>query len=370
MGRTGDAMGGSGELDGQVLLDGRWVGATVAWNGGRVSTIERTGRVDGPMVMPGFVDLHCHGGGGADTMEGGDAVHRIARLHAAHGTAALLATTMTAPLDEVEEALRSVAIAMRRQGTDEAKLLGVHLEGPFISPDQLGAQPPHAIPATVAVLERLCTLAPIRVVTMAPEADPTGDCAAWLRTRGVRVQIGHTAADFETASNFIRANSGVTHLFNAMGGFHHRRPGTTAAALTHAVHAEIIADLQHAEPGAVLMALRAIPELYAVTDVTAASGMPDGLYKLGRYDVCRAGAPGRLASGGRAGSCLTMDEAFRNLASRGLSPEEASRRTSTIPADYVGAKGYGRIAVGAPACLVSVDLDGSLLGVVQNGRPL
>lgn len=364
-------MGGAGRIEGRVFLDGGWSTAAVSWEDGRISSVEPSGRdADGPLLVPGFVDLHCHGGGGADVMQAGEAVHQIARTHAAHGTAAFLATTMTAPLEEVEEALAAVARAMEKQGEDEAKILGVHLEGPFISPDQLGAQPPFAIPATVPLLERLCGLAPIRVITMAPEADPSGEVAAFLRGQGVRVQIGHTSAGFETSKAFILGNHGVTHMFNAMGGFHHRKSGCPGAALAHAEHAEIIADLHHADKGSILAARRAIPKLYAVTDATAASGMPDGAYKLGQYEVFRRDGTVRLASGGLAGSCLTMDGAFQNLVSIGLPPEEAALRTSTIAAAYVGAQDYGAIRPGARASFVAVAGDGGVQTVVHNGRML
>ncbi|RWO54459.1 amidohydrolase family protein [Mesorhizobium sp.] len=359
----------SGATVGNVYIDGQWTSARVTWRDGLVSTIEPFGKPSGGLfLIPGFVDLHCHGGGGADAMEAGEAAHQIARTHAAHGTAGFLVTTMTAPLPEVEDALLAVAQTMEQQGDDEAEILGVHLEGPFISPDQLGAQPPYAIPATIELMERLCALAPIRVVTLAPEADADGEVAAWLRTKGVRVQIGHTSVNFETAADWIRHRvDGVTHMFNAMGGFHHRKSGCIGAALAFADHAELISDLHHADTGALLAALRAIPGLYAVTDGTAASGMPDGEYRLGQHAVFRKNDTVRLASGGLAGSCLTMDQAFHNLISVGIPLEEAAKRTSTIAADYLGANKYGRLSVGSPASFVGVDERGLTSEVTSRG---
>ena len=360
----------SGATVGNVYIDRRWRSARVTWRDGVVTAIKPLGKhSEGLFLVPGFIDLHCHGGGGADAMEGGEAAHQIARTHAAHGTAGFLVTTMTAPLLEVEVALVAVARAMDRQGDDEAEILGVHLEGPFISPDQLGAQPPYAIPATIEIMERLCGLAPIKVVTLAPEADNNGEVSAWLRARGVRVQIGHMSVDFDIAADWIRGRAdGVTHLFNAMGGgFHHRQSGCIGAALAFADHAELISDLHHADTGALLAALRAIPCLYAVTDATAASGMPDGEYILGQHAVFRRGDTVRLANGGLAGSCLTMDRAFCNLISVGLPLEEAAKRTSTIAADYLGANKYGRLSVGSPASFVGVDERGLTSEVTSRG---
>ncbi len=362
-----------GATFGNIYVDNRWTSGRITWRDGVITTIEPVGGMaaGGLYLIPGFIDLHCHGGGGADAMAGEEAAHQIARAHAVHGTAALLLTTMTAPLPEIEAALCGVARAMEKQGADEAQILGVHLEGPFISADQLGAQPPFAIAATIELLNHLCELAPIKVITLAPEADVQGEVAAWLRIRGIRVQIGHTSVDFDTAADWIRRRvDGVTHLFNAMGGFHHRRSGCTGATLAFADHAEIICDLHHADVGALLAAFRAVPRLYAVTDGTAASGMPDGEYRLGQHAVFREADTVRLASGALAGSCLTMDKSYENLVSAGLTLKEAARRTSTIAADYVGTSQHGRLAVGAQASFVGVEGQGHARKIVCRGTVL
>ena len=166
----------------------------------------------------------------------------------------------------------------------------------------------------------------------------------WLCARDVRVQMGHTGCGYETACKcFANGQHGVTHLFNAMSPLQHRAPGAVGAALAHASYAELIPDLLHVHPGAIRVALRAIPNVFAVTDATAASGMPDGDYRLGRQQVRKCDNGVRLADGTLAGSCLTMLQAFRNLVAVGLPIEEASRRTSTIAADYLGLEDRGRI---------------------------
>jgi N-acetylglucosamine-6-phosphate deacetylase len=309
-----------------------------------------------PLLLPGFVDLHVHGGGGADTMDGGDAVATLARRHARHGTTSLLATTMTAPLAEVEAALRAAAPACAARPRGAAQVLGVHLEGPYISPDKLGAQPAFARAGVLEEILALAALAPIRLLTLAPDVPGHLALIPRLVAHGMRVQIGHTNAAYEGAVQALRSGaSSFTHLFNAMSPFHHRAPGAAGAALAHAERAELIADLLHVHPGAIRAALRAIPGLYCVTDATAAAGMPDGQYRLGRQTVDKCLGGVRMADGTLAGSTLTMDQAFRNLVSLGLGLAEASARTSTLAARYLGETDRARLAPGAFADVVVLD---------------
>lgn len=358
------------EVTGRILTPSGWKRGTLHMEGSRIAGIDETREAAG-YVIPGFVDLHCHGGGGADVMEAGEAVRVVARTHARSGTTALLATTMTDRRETIETALGAVRQAGAAPADDEAAVLGVHLEGPFISATKLGAQPDFAIDADIGLMERLMALADIRVVTCAPEADPDGALTRFLRERGVRVQIGHSSCDYETASRcFASGRHGVTHMFNAMSALHHRAPGIAGAALAHAEHAELIPDLLHVHPGAMRVALRAIPNVYAVTDATSASGMPDGEYRLGTQTVRKCGNGVRLADGTLAGSSLTLLQAFRNLVTIGLPVEEASRRTSTIAADYLGLEDRGRIEPGALADLVVLDDDLNLRSVFLRGKAL
>lgn len=341
-------------LKGRILMPEGFVSGRVHVENGRIAAIEPVEEAAaGPLVLPGFIDLHCHGGGGVDVMEGGDAVRQIARIHARSGTTAFLATTMTAPVADIEAALVAAEAVRLDQGSQEAAVLGIHLEGPFISRDRLGAQPDFVMTADIPLLERLTRLATIRVVTCAPEADPDGTATRWLAERGVRVQIGHSSADYETACRcFAAGRHGVTHMFNAMSALNHRAPGVVGAALAHADFAEVIPDLLHVHPGALRAAMRAIPNVYAVTDASPAAGMPDGDYRLGAQSVRKCGNGVRLEDGTLAGSSLTMMQAFRNLVEMGLSIEEASRRTATIAADYLGLADRGRLVPGAIADFV------------------
>jgi N-acetylglucosamine-6-phosphate deacetylase len=345
-------------LRGHVLTPGGWLAGTLTVADGRIAAVEGQPIDEGqardgsaPLLLPGFIDLHVHGGGGRDSMEGGDALATIAAAHARHGTTALLATTMTAPRSEIESALAGVApfCTPTGRGAGQARVLGVHLEGPYINPGKLGAQPDFASTATLAEVMALHAIAPLRLVTIAPEMTGHLELIVALRAAGFVVQIGHSAGRYEDGVAALKAGaSGFTHLFNAMTGLHHREPGMAGAALAHAERAELIPDLLHVHPGAIRAALRCIPGLYCVTDSTAAAGMPDGEYRLGRHTVTKCLGGVRLADGTLAGSTLTMDQALRNLVhTLGLPLAEASRRTSTLAAQHLGLVGRGVLRPGA-----------------------
>lgn len=354
LGIEGHVLTPTGFVRGRLSIEGQHIAAV---EGSPVG--EAAARAGGtlPIVLPGFIDLHVHGGGGADTMDAADAVATLARTHARHGTTALLATTMTAPLADIEAALRALAPLCRARTPGAARVLGVHLEGPYINPGRLGAQPDFARLPALAEILALHAIAPIRVLTLAPEVEGALALIAPLVDAGMRVQVGHSKASYEQACEALRCGAaGFTHLFNAMSGLHHREPGAAGAALAHALHAELIPDLLHVHPGAMRAALRAVPQLYCVTDATSATGMPDGQYRLGRQTVTKCLDAVRLADGTLAGSTLTMDRALRNLVfALGLPLAEASARLSTHAASYLGEPGRGVIEAGAFADLVLLD---------------
>jgi N-acetylglucosamine-6-phosphate deacetylase len=328
-----------------------------------------------PIVLPGFIDLHVHGGGGRDVMDGEDAARHVARVHAKHGTTSLLATTMTAPEDDLRRAFRGIAGNISAGGstmtdTGGAHILGVHLEGPFIAGDKLGAQPAFDRPVAREEIDALDAIAEIRLVTIAPEVAGHLDVIPDLVARGIVVQLGHSSASYEVAAAALAKGArGFTHLFNAMSPFHQRAPGMVGAALAHADYAELIVDLLHVHPGALRAALRAIPHAYCVTDSTAAAGMPDGDYRLGRQTVTKCGAGVRLADGTIAGSTLTMDQAFANLVDAlGLGIEDAAHRVSTFAADLLGIRDRGRIEIDAFADVVVLDRDLALVDVFVEGH--
>lgn len=343
--------------------------------GGRITAVEGD-RVEGPapgerIALPGFIDTHVHGGGGADVMDGGAAAATVARTHARHGTTAFLATTMTAPVDEIETALAGIGALVAAPATGAAHCLGVHLEGPYLSPKRLGAQPGFAAGATLEQVRRFHALAPIRVLTLAPEVPDHLALIGALSGLGIRVQLGHSDASYEQARDALACGAaGFTHLFNAMSPMHHREPGLVGAALAHASHAELIPDLLHVHAGAMRAALRTIPGLFCVTDATAAAGMPDGEYRLGRQRVHKCLGGVRLADGTLAGSALTMDQALRNLVAIGIPLAEASMRLSTHAAGYLGLADRGRLAPGARADLVLMDTALAVQEVWIGGEPV
>ena len=360
-------------LEGLVLTPQGFVDGVLEHADGRITAIrgtpladERAARDLGrPLLLPGFIDLHVHGGGGHDVMGGAEAAQQVAQRHAAHGTTAMLATTMTAPLEEVHAALAALGPLVREgasRARGAARWLGIHLEGPYLSPQRLGAQPGFTRRATLEEVQALHALAPIRVITLAPEVEGHLPLIGALRDAGFRVQIGHSNGTYEQGVAALQAGAaGFTHVFNAMSPLHQRAPGMVGAALAHARHAELIADLVTVHEGALRVALRAIPGLYCVSDATAAAGMPDGDYHLGHgaaaQPVRKCLGAVRLADGTLAGSSLTMDRALRNLAQIGLGLGEASRRLSGIAAEYLGLVDRGRLVEGAYADVVTLDRD-------------
>ena len=356
-------------IDGLVAVNGQFQPALVRF-GHKIEAVEpHPGASPGRYVLPGFIDCHVHGGNGADMMFGPDAVNIMAAFHLRHGTTTLLPTTITAPADDLQAALKGVASVRADESVMRADIPGVHLEGPFINPDKLGAQPAFAIRPDLGLVDRLGACAPIIVATIAPEIDPRHELIRLLCGSGTRVQIGHSLATArECREALLGGVCGFTHLFNAMSGTDHRKPGVAAAALAFASQAELIADLVHVDPTMVQLACRAIPGLYAVTDAMAAAGRPPGKYRLGSQDVTSDGTCGRLADGTIAGSTLTMDKALRNFLGLGMPLAEASMRTSTIAAAYLGLPDRGRILPGLRADMVVVDRFGVLQEVYSRGR--
>ncbi|KTC31510.1 N-acetylglucosamine-6-phosphate deacetylase [Pseudomonas sp. ABAC21] len=343
-----------------ILTPHGWIRGHLVHENGRVSAIQGTpcdpADNDLPYLLPGFIDLHVHGGGGADIMEGAQAFETITRTHVRFGTTSLLATTMTAPVEDISRVLGQLGTFCEQRPSGSARVLGVHLEGPYINPGKLGAQPNFAHTALMAEVEAYLALAPIRVITIAPEIAGHAALIRALSERGVRMQIGHTLGSYEEGVAALEAGAtSFTHLYNAMSPLH---------------QAELIPDLLHVHPGAMRVALRSIPCLYCVTDSTAAAGMPDGEYKLGSHTVTKCLGGVRLADGTLAGSTLTMDQALRNLVKIGLPISEASQRLSQFPADYLGLPERGRLQPGSFADCVRLDRALTLTDVMVEGETI
>jgi N-acetylglucosamine-6-phosphate deacetylase len=358
-------------LSGRILTPTGWITGSIGF-GQRIQQIqEDPAAASGLTILPGFVDLHVHGAAGVDIMQGGDAGATVARTHARHGTTSLLGTTLTAKEASIRHALAGLAGVIAERPRGGARMLGVHLEGPFLNLQRLGAQPPDVMVASMELVRSLNGVAPIRVLTMAPEVDGHLALIPQLKAMGIRVQIGHSAGTYEDGVAALNAGvAGFTHLFNGMTGMDHYKPGMVGAALAHAEYAEVIPDLMHVSPGALRSALRSIPRLYGITDATSATGMPDGEYALGTQRVFKCQGCVRLATGSLAGSVLTMDEALRNFVGLGLDLADASHRLSLYPADYLGETGRGRLAPGAWADMVVLNAELQPVAVYVEGEAI
>jgi len=358
------------EVSGRILTPIGWVDGRLHFDA-RIVEISPARLASGaPLILPGFIDLHTPGGGGADALGGEAAVRTIARTHARFGTTAFLPSPVTAPAEELVSAVAAVARVALGRAPGEARVLGAHVEGPFLNPDRLGAQPPFTLPPDVALTERLLAAGPVRVITLAPELPGALELIRALAGRGVKVLLGHSAASYEATIAALEAGAaGFTHLFNAMSALHQRAPGMVGAALARAEYAAVIPDLVHVHPGALRAALRAIPRLYGTTDAVAAAGMPDGEYRLGNQRVTKRGRTVSLADGTLAGSALTMDQGLRNLVAIGCDVADAARRLSTYPAELLGLADRGRIAPGAHADLVVLDPALNVIAVYVEGFP-
>ena len=294
----------------------------------------------GRHLTPGFVDIHCHGGNGVSFDEGGAHIQTALHLHRAHGTTRSVLSLVTASLPLLEQRLADAVAAM----DDDALIIGVHLEGPFLNERFRGAHDPSFLRVPDAgAIDRLLDAGRgrLRQVTLAPELPGAGTALTRFRDAGVAVAVGHSAADFDTALSAFRAGASIlTHAFNAMPGLHHRDPGPVAAALSSpGVILEIINDGVHLHPEVVRLAFDAAPGRIAlVTDAMAAAGAPDGSYRLGTLDVTVRDRVARLTAGGAiAGSTLTLDVALRRTVTEsGVPLVEAVRAITQTPARAIG----------------------------------
>lgn len=362
---------------GYVLTPSGWVHGRIVTDGERIARVEgkpvSVPGTDVPCIVPGFVDLHVHGGDGVDYAGGEDAIRRFLRFHARSGTVAIAPTTSTAPVEVIERSLADIESVRKTPRVDEPTVLGAHLEGPFINPGKLGAQKDITRPGDAALALRWAAICPLVVATVAPEIPGGIEVIEALTAKGCRVQVGHSLATFEEADEgFARGLSGFTHLFNGMSGMDHRKPGVAAYALAKGRYAELICDLNHVHPALVLASYRAIPRLFAITDATTSAGCPDGIYHFGGDQaVVKKGLSIMLADGSSlAGSAITMLDAFRNLVSIGLTLAEASDMCSTRQAEYLALDDFGRLAPGRCASFVVLDNALQLNAVWMRGREL
>lgn len=336
----------------------------------------------GSTVVPGFVDVHIHGAGGHDVMEGtARSLDKVTETVARYGTTSILATTVTAPMDQTCHGLEGIARYVHKNkeqhesGKLAAEILGVHLEGPFIAKSQRGVHPVESlVKPSVEALETLMKAADglVRIVTTAPELPGALKMIEYAAARGIVAAMGHTNADYDEARAGIQAGARHSvHTYNAMRPFEHRDPGILGAILTDPeITAEVIADGHHVAGPAIqiLMGTKGFETVILISDGIAATGMRDGIYPLGNFKVTVKDGVCRNEEGKMAGSTLTLDRALRFVVALGVPFADAVKMVTIQPARRIGVAGKkGIIAPGCDADLVVLTPDLRVEGVMTRG---
>nr|WP_019856250.1 N-acetylglucosamine-6-phosphate deacetylase [Actinopolyspora mortivallis] len=372
---TGPSVLGGRIVTDEGILDNGWIriaDGTIAEVGEGTPPAEPSGDLTGRWIVPGFVDMHCHGGGGGSlTSRRPEQIDRTVATHRCHGTTTMLASLVTTSLPNLHEQIRSLLPAVRA-----GHLAGIHLEGPFLSAVRCGAHDTTMLrrPDRESVESLLATgEGAVRMVTLAPELDGSVEAIRLLSESGVIAAVGHTDALAEQVAPAVDAGATVaTHLFNGMRPLHHREPGPVGTLLAdERVTVELICDLVHLHPTVARLVARyaGTGRTVAVTDAISATDAGDGHYELGDLPLTVSGGEPRLADGSLAGSTLTMDTALRNLVhSCGLDITEAVAACSTRPAELLGLSDrLGSIRAGLAADLVVLDERLRPLEVYKNG---
>ena len=347
----------------------------------RITAIEHASDgADGDYILPGLVDLQVNGSHGIDVMDASaDALATLSRHLAREGTTAWMPTAVTAPIEEIAQVDKSIARAIgnsrRLAPADAAAVLGMHLEGPFISPLRLGAHPALNLEPRGAAFERVLAMNALRVITLAPELPGAIDAIRRLTARAVVVSIGHTNATFEQANAAVAAGARMfTHLFNAMRPLHHRDPGVIAAALAPSpALAAIIADGVHVHPAILRLACSARGKdgMILVTDKVALANASAAEKKAARARGSIRDGAARLKDSTLAGSIISMLDGVRVMVEKvGVSVGDAAVMAATNPANLVGAGDRGRIQVGARADLIVLNRALELKSVFIAGREI
>lgn len=337
--------------------------------------------LEGMIVGPGFIDTHIHGAHGFDVMEGSrEAILEISKALARHGVTSFIPTSVTASQEDLLRVSRAVCNAMRAQKghLNGSRILGLHMEGPYINPRRAGAHDVSYIrkPDLEEVLEIISLCGGLRGITLAPEIEGALDLVKSLSEKGVTVQAGHSNATYEETLRAIYVGvSKATHLYNAMREIHHREPGIAVALLeSPQVYLELIADMIHVSPAMLRLAVRyaGVERIALVSDAIAASGLGDGIYHLGRLRVrVERGVAKLEGSDVIAGSTILLDKAFKNMASLGYKVAEIFMMSSTAPARSAGADRVERIGIlrpGYTADLVILDRSLQVVTTIIGGR--
>ena len=317
-------------------------------------------------IIPGFIDLHCHGGGGFDTMDGNDAINHMSKYHLSKGTTSILPTTWTSTFDHTLKSLNGFNSLINKN----SNILGVHLEGPFINPNKLGAQPPRTQLPSKEFIENILKVAPIKTITIAPEIDNMRDFIPFLIEKNINVQFGHSIADSDCCEQYINQYKvSFTHLYNAMSDNNHRKPGVLSSALLKGKFAEIICDLNHVSKESIHIAKKCIPDLYAITDAISACGLSNGDYKFAGIDITKTDRKVMIKeSSTLAGSIVNMHETFLNLLKINISLEDAVKMTSYSAAKFLNDNNIGYLGEGCRSNFLVLDKDLNIEKIFLNGN--
>jgi N-acetylglucosamine-6-phosphate deacetylase len=335
--------------------------------------VNATGK--GWILVPGFIDIHIHGASGFDVMDGTQkALNGLASALPREGTTSFLATTMTQTEDSIGIALKNASLF--NADATQAEMLGIHLEGPFISAERAGAQPiEHIVPPSISLFEKWQELSGnrIKLVTVAPEVDHGLAFIEEVTANNVVASLGHTDATYEVVSEAVKVGAThVTHLYNQMSPFHHREPGVVGAALLQKpLTVELIVDFIHSAPNSVELAYRqkGAGGIILITDAMRAKGLAPGMYELGGQDVAVTQNDARLADGTLAGSILTMENAAKNMkAATDCTLSELVAMTSTNAATQLGLSNKGAIESGKDADLTIIDKNWNVQMTICSGN--
>ena len=319
-------------------------------------------------IIPGFIDLHCHGGNGADTMEGIDSIQKMASYHLSRGTTSLLPTTWTSTFEHTYNALNG----FKKLINLDNNIFGVHLEGPFINPNKLGAQPPLTQKPSKEFIEKIINIADVKVITLAPEIEGMNEFIPFLEKHKIKIQFGHSLADCNCCKEFMENyNIGFTHLYNAMSANDHRDPGVLSAALAYGEYAEIICDLKHVSEEAIKIAKKSIKNLYAITDSIGAAGLKDGDYKFANVNITKKDDLITLSNSSTlAGSVVSMHRTFLNLLKIKYSIEEAVEMTSYNASKYLNLNDVGMIKEGYKSNFLILDKNYNIKNIYLKGNKI
>ncbi len=356
-------MNGRMELVGRLVLADRIAGGRLVLRDRVIDSLDLDEEVTtGPLLAPGFVDVHVHGWGGHDAMGDRAALDGMAHALAGRGVTSFLPTAVSAPLPELAAFADRVRAWLPLAPVDGAAPLGFNLEGPFLAGARRGAHDPAFLmdPADIPAGELDPLLDGLRVITVAPERPGALALIAALRARGVAVSMGHSAATLEEArAGYAAGGTTTTHLFNGMTGLDHRAPGLAAAALLDDdAYVELIADGQHVHPGLwpLIARLKPADRLLLVSDAIVLAGLGDGRASVGTLEVeVREGRVTLVGTTTLAGSVIALDDAVRNMVTAGIALPVAIAAASTNPVAMLGEIDRGRLAVGMRADIVALD---------------